>query len=119
MSHALDNYLRTYRKRSGLSQEEVAFLLGGEDRATVSRYERQVRQPSLSALCAYEVILGVPARELYRGTYEKVERQTARRARSLARRKLSPAIPARMQTQKLDVLRRIASGSATRPVGSK
>jgi transcriptional regulator with XRE-family HTH domain len=119
MSHALHNYLRTYRKRAGLSQEEVAFLLGCEDRATVSRYERQVRQPSLTALCAYELILGVPTQELFRGTYEKVGQQVARRAKSLARRHLSPATPALVHRRKLDLLRRIASGSATRSVGSK
>ena len=26
--HRLENYLRSYRKESGLSQQEVAFLLG-------------------------------------------------------------------------------------------
>ncbi len=37
-SHKLANYLRAYRKRSGLSQSEVAYLLGCKNGAQVSRY---------------------------------------------------------------------------------
>ena len=55
MSHKLQNYLRTYRKRSGLSQDEVAFLLGCQTGAKVSRYEPFARKPSLETLFAYEV----------------------------------------------------------------
>ena len=32
MGKHLDNYLLTYRKRAGLSQDEVAFLLGSQSR---------------------------------------------------------------------------------------
>ena len=30
-THKLENYLRTYRKRSGLTQREVAFLVGSRN----------------------------------------------------------------------------------------
>ena len=40
-THKLENYLRTYRKRSGLTQREVAFLVGCRNGAQVSRYERR------------------------------------------------------------------------------
>lgn len=39
-SQPLFNYLLTYRKRSALSQEEVAYLLGAQSGAKVCRYER-------------------------------------------------------------------------------
>lgn len=114
MARHLDNYLRTYRKRTGLTQQEVAFLLGSEDRAAVSRYERVVRQPSLPMLCGYEVILGTPARELFRGTYEKVGNEIARRAKLLAGR-ISSDTADRFMQRKLDSLKRISSGVKRRP----
>ena len=75
MSHKLENYLRTYRKRSGLSQDEVAYLLGCQNGTKVSRYERFARKPSLETLFAYEVVFGAPARELFAGVYQKVGRE--------------------------------------------
>jgi len=82
----LPNYLRRYRKRAALSQDEVAFLLGGGSGAKVSRYERFRRIPDLETALACEAIFGVPVRELFPGIFQKVERNTARRARLLARR---------------------------------
>ena len=113
MSHKLQNYLRTYRKRSGLSQDEVAFLLGCQG-TKVSRYERFVRKPSLETLFAYEVVFGAPARELFAGAYQKVEKRISNRAQLLTR-KLNRATPDRMATRKLQILKAITSGSGTGP----
>ncbi len=82
----LDNYLRTYRKKLGLTQREVAFLLGCHGPAKISRYERQGSIPSLETLLAYEVIFQKPARELFAGIYDRVERETLRRVRQLVSR---------------------------------
>lgn len=71
-SHSLQNYLRMYRKRAGLSQDEVAFLLGVKSGAKVSRYERRRRVPPLETALAYEAIFRIPVRELFLGTYEQV-----------------------------------------------
>jgi transcriptional regulator with XRE-family HTH domain len=114
VSHKLENYLRTYRKRSGLSQEEVAFLLGCQNGTKVSRYERFARKPSLESLFAYEVVFGAPARELFAGAYQKVEKRISNRAELLAR-KVNRATPDRMATRKLQILKAITSGSGTGP----
>jgi transcriptional regulator with XRE-family HTH domain len=114
MAHKLHNYLRTYRKRSGLSQAEVAFLLGCKDGSMASRYERFRRQPPPETILAYEIIFGTPARELFAGLYQKVEEKTKRRAKLLAR-KLSAAKAAHTSPCKLDLLRKIASGPASAP----
>ena len=114
MSSKLQNYLRTYPKRSGLSQDEVAFLLGGQSGTKVSRYERFTRKPSLESLFAYELVFGVPARELFAGAYQKVERRMLNRAQLLTR-KLSRATPTPMATRKLEILQAITSGSGTGP----
>src|SRR5437016_13669224 len=108
MAHRLPNYLKTYRKRAGLSQDEVAFLLGCRSGARLSRYERLARRPSLETAFAYEAVFGVPARELFAGVYEKVEREVVKRARVLAG-KLNATPPDRMICRKLDRLKAMAT----------
>ncbi len=77
------NYLRRYRKRSGLTQEEIAFLLGCQCGAKVSRYENLTREPSLATAFACQVIYRVPAHEIFPGIYTVVEKQVKRRAHVL------------------------------------
>lgn len=86
---SLSNYLLTNRKRLSLSQEEVGFLIGAKGsgkESTVSREERFIRESSLQAAIAYEVIYGKPIRELFAGLYEEVELSVAERARILRHR---------------------------------
>ena len=83
-SHKLANYLRAYRKRTGLSQGEVAFLLGCKNGNQVSRYERRKHMPPLRTALAFQAALGTPLSELYAGTYESVSKQVAVRAQSLS-----------------------------------
>lgn len=81
----LSNYLRTFRKRSGLSQDELAALLGCKHGSMVSRYERGDRAPSLETLIAYEVIFQSSARELFRGVHDRVRGSVRQRAQRLSR----------------------------------
>jgi len=71
MSQKLQNYLCTYRKRSSLSQDEVASLLGCESGTKISRYECFDRKPGLEATLACAIVFGVRAvrslRELGKG----------------------------------------------------
>jgi hypothetical protein len=86
----LTNYLRSHRKRLALTQEEVAFLLGGKgmDKGIkVCRDEGLVREPSLAVALAYEVVYQKPVRELFAGMYEQIEREVAARVRILSLRK--------------------------------
>lgn len=82
----LDNYLRTHRRRSGLTQTEVAAVLGCKSGSQISRHERRVRTPELERALAYEALYRAPVRELFAGRYEKVERRTFERAWALALR---------------------------------
>jgi transcriptional regulator with XRE-family HTH domain len=83
---ALENYLRMHRKRAGLTQAELAYLLGVHSGGKVSRYERFARRPTLETAIAFELILGVPVRELFAGVREEVEHEVKKRARHLRRR---------------------------------
>jgi len=107
MSVPLQNYLRTYRKRSGFTQTEVAFLLGSDDGMKVSRYERRVQRPALETALAYEAIFRVPPKELFAGLYRKVEKITQSRAQLLAQ-KLAPVKTVRVTPRKLAALRSLS-----------
>jgi transcriptional regulator with XRE-family HTH domain len=86
MSSRLPNYLRSNRKRLGLSQEEVAFLLGTTNGAKVCRYERFSRLPSLETALACEVIFKISTRELFSGLYQKINHKVVERAKVLTHR---------------------------------
>lgn len=118
MSQKLPNYLRTHRKHAGLSQDEVAFLLGCQmgcqSGTKVSRYERFNRNPSLETAFAYEAVFGVPCRELFAGIFQKVEEKTKKQAQLLSQR-LRESKQDQMTMRKIKVLETIASGSKIEP----
>lgn|GEM_PF-506283 len=98
----LDNYLWMYRKQAAFSQADIAFLLGVESAAEMSRHEKGRRLPSLDTVLAYEVILGAPVGELFAGKRERLEQNIARRAKRLAK-EINPT------GATLDALTRIAN----------
>lgn len=65
-------YLRTHRKRSGLSQREVAVILGIEDGGLICRYELGHRMPPLMLALALEALFQVPISQLFLGLVETV-----------------------------------------------
>ena len=106
-SRKFPNYLRSARKRSGLSQDEIAFLLGGHNGGKVSRYERFNRLPSLATACVYEALFGVPVSELFGGVFEKACGKMKKRAELLAR-KLDVTSRDPSVAQKLQLLQSVA-----------
>ena len=112
MSQRLPNYLRTYRKRACLTQDEVAYLLGTWNGAKVSRYEGFKRRPNVQAVFAYRMIFGVQVRDLFAGEFKKVEQVIKRRTHLLIKRlergKGNPVIE-----KKLSKLRSIISNQDT------
>jgi transcriptional regulator with XRE-family HTH domain len=86
MAHTpLAIYLRSYRLRTGLSHEDVAFLLGSISGANVSKHELGRRLPALRNALAYELVLGVPMRVVYEELFFEVRGEICRRARGLCR----------------------------------
>jgi len=115
MAKRLHNYLRTHRKRRDFTQAEVAFLLGCRHKTKVGDYEHRGRRPVLETALAYEVVFGIPVRELFAGMFDEVEVITHRRARALAR-KLSAATQTPRIVRKQELLGQIHSGSGSEPV---
>src|SRR4051794_21431076 len=79
----LPNYLLANRKKLGLSQDDVAFLLGTKSGAKVSRYEHFARNPTMENVFACEAIFQIPASELFAGIYQTIQEQVADRAKTL------------------------------------
>lgn len=107
-SHKLPNYLRVHRKRLGLSQREVAFLLGWGNASQPSRYEHFSRTPTLRTALALAVILRVSVYDLFLGEYQRVETAVFRQVQRLETR-LATESPDGSTARKLALLKMIKS----------
>jgi transcriptional regulator with XRE-family HTH domain len=77
------SYLKTYRKQSGLTQREVAFLLGLKQTPQFSRYEKQHAIPSLPVALGCEAVFRVPVKELFPGMSDPIVGQISSRIEAL------------------------------------
>ena len=70
------NLLRTYRKRTELSIEDVSRLLNMQDSSTLSRCERGCRKPNLEIIFTYHILFEVTVEKLFENeikhTYVKI-----------------------------------------------
>lgn len=108
MTDYLPNYLHTFRKRSGYSQAELAFLLGEQTAKAISHYERAVREPDLRTAIAFEVVFDALAAKLFAGVYEEVELAVNLQARTLCER-IEVQDHSAFTDRKLSALHRIMS----------
>jgi transcriptional regulator with XRE-family HTH domain len=69
----LVNYVRARRKRAGLSQRELALILGYRNEGVVSRHELFRSVPPLLMALGYEVVFQTSVSELFPGLRETVE----------------------------------------------
>lgn len=59
------NRIWTVRKKKGLGQKQLAYLMGLASAADISRYEHGLKAPGLVNLMRLEIALGVTAQVLY------------------------------------------------------
>lgn len=112
-SRKLPNYIRHHRKRLGLSQEDVAFLLGWNGSAQTSRYEHFCRIPTLRTALALSVIFQAPIHELFSGEKQEVRQAVSKRAQVLDRQ-LQLKKPGRSSARKLIFLKSIIDPESNR-----
>lgn len=94
----LKTYLRTYRKKSGLSQEDLAYLMGWVTATGISRHENGRRLPTLAVALHYEIILGESVSNIYQGLSRSAETLILRRAEGLlAKLRKAPRSPRNLQ----------------------
>jgi DNA-binding XRE family transcriptional regulator len=76
--------LKPSRRRSGLTQEELAYLVGGKKSSTISRYEGGERKPDLATALAFKFVFARNISDLFPGVHEEVFAQVKERAKRLA-----------------------------------
>lgn len=100
-SRKFPNYLKMYRRRTNLSQDTLAFLLGAQGESKVSRYERGRRTPNLPTLLGYSLIFNAPLQELFAGSAEDVaitiHERAAQRRTQLRAKPGTPALAREIQ----------------------
>ena len=67
------HYFRTHRRALGLSQGQLAYLLGYRDIKSISRIERNHQLPHLSGAIGSSVIFRDSVERLYPCLYQEVE----------------------------------------------
>ncbi len=106
MSGKLPTYLKTYRKQSGMSQQDLAFLFGCQENGTVSRIERERREPNLDTVFASEYIFGVAGQELFPRKFDRVARRVQPRIRNLLEIEKAKQAPNPRKVRHLETLLR-------------
>jgi transcriptional regulator with XRE-family HTH domain len=93
------NRLWRARKRRGLAQKQVAYLIE-KTIDEVSRYERGIHLPELQTLLALEIIYGTPLRLLFQELSEQIRAQIIQRIES--RESLRPKYEALLENSDLE-----------------
>ena len=72
MDQRLISYLRPLRRRWGLTQRELAFLIGAQTHSAISQIEALKGYPPLAGAIACSIIFDTPSLELFPELYAKV-----------------------------------------------
>lgn len=80
------SYLRTHRRKYGLSQSDLANILGLVTELQISRHERSLTMPLFLTAISYEIVFQVPLAELFPGIYETVRQNVEKRLAEIEER---------------------------------
>ncbi len=78
--------LRSHRRRSGFTQEDLAALIGAQSASQVSRHESGEREPDLRTALAYRIVFDAPIAHLLPKLNREVAQEVDTRATALAER---------------------------------
>ena len=81
----LPHYVRMYRKKSGLTQEDISKLLSIRSRSVTSEIESSRKIPKTNTAVALSIILGVPLDQLLIGIYTDIRQEVVRNAELLVK----------------------------------
>jgi transcriptional regulator with XRE-family HTH domain len=77
------SYIRAHRRKWGLSQVELARLVGLATCSAMSRIERAERVPTTATIVACSIVFGLAAPDLFPSLHEEVERSVRLSAKQL------------------------------------
>ena len=96
------NYLRSYRLRWGLSQNELAYLLGWDRPDVISRIEKKQRPPTLALAMACFILFDTQAAQLFPDLSAAIEHLVMARVQEMY--ETIQGDPSRRTKKKLDLL---------------
>ncbi len=109
MSRKLKSYLRTCRLKSGLTQQDLAFLLELKNSSNISRAEKDGVHLPAHILLSYCVIFDVSPAELVPGLLNDIEKTVVTRAKALQKELESNDLtPATLE--RISFLKKLISG---------
>lgn len=77
------NFLRLYRKRSPLTQSDIAYLLELPDDSNISRYEKGQREPGIGFLLVYHLLFDTTIESFFEYQSAEVKSSLVKRIESL------------------------------------
>lgn len=83
MDNASFNYLRTFRRRYGFTEAELAGLIGSRGHTSMSLFENGERVPTLKQGFGLAIVLGAPVHRLFPGLFGSVEEVVMQRVAQL------------------------------------
>ena len=83
MDHRIKTYLRPLRRRWGITQKELAFLIGAKTGPAISRIEGGTRTPSRVTAFACALVFGATLPELFPEFSSEIREDVRRRANEL------------------------------------
>jgi DNA-binding XRE family transcriptional regulator len=86
MNNCSFNYVRTFRRRYALAEEDLAFLIDQRSQSAIAQFESGDRVPTLAQALALQVLFRAPPHRVFPGLYEDVEDGVMRRASELVDR---------------------------------
>jgi transcriptional regulator with XRE-family HTH domain len=109
MDHRIKTYVRPLRRRWGLTQKELAFLIGAKSGTVVSRIEGVKRTPKLAAVLACALVFGVAPAELFPVLISQIHEDVRRRVNELYEE--LQGNPGKLTRKKLDFLEAVLARS--------
>lgn len=97
----MSNYLRRERRAWGLTQPELARLIGCRCATQLSRIERNRRHPSLHIVIASKILFGRPLYKIFPCLYDEIEEAVMRQAYRLYQKLESDRSPRAMRKKEL------------------
>jgi len=83
MSIRFNHYLRMYRKRSQLTQSDIAFIMGLPEYTNISHWEKGRRTPNTEMILLYHLLFDVPVETLFNGQKDILSESVVERIESL------------------------------------
>ncbi len=72
--------LKSYRKRAGLTQRDLPYMMGMKEDTAIARFEKRKRVPTMEKAFAYQAALGEDLEDMFPEVAAKARKEVGARA---------------------------------------